>query len=59
MTQRQDTTLTDKDGRPLTVTVSEEFGLVRIESDFRDQITMTLPEFKLLSEWVLGKRKWP
>jgi hypothetical protein len=55
MGQRQDTSITTKDRQVLTVTVSEEFGLVKLD-DGRNEITLDLHDFTLLAKWV-EKRK--
>ncbi len=57
MSERQDNSCKDTDGRRLFVTVSKEFGLVKIEPDGGRELTMSLYEFRLLANWILELNK--
>ncbi len=56
MSERQAADLKDSDGRQIVVTVSKEFRLVKIETEYRE-IVMSLSEFKAMADWVLERKE--
>jgi hypothetical protein len=44
-----------KDGRVLETTVSTDFDLVKLD-DGRNEIVLSLHDFRLLAKWVEGRK---